>query len=114
LFGRRAEPIALQLMAERGLDIHRHIATSLNLQHVRAAQLVLTMTLAQRKAVETTYSFAKGKVYRLNEHDGVDVTDPYLQPRSVYEKSLEQIERGIANWLHAMQPHAELQRRLVT
>jgi protein-tyrosine phosphatase len=102
LTGRRADPMAVELMAEREIDLGGHVATDLNLQHVRSAELVLTMTQAQRQAIESSYQFAKGKVYRLGEHDQEDVMDPFRQRRAAFEKCLAQIERGIDRWFGIM------------
>ncbi|RDK00797.1 low molecular weight protein-tyrosine-phosphatase [Paraburkholderia lacunae] len=100
--GRGADPIAIELMAEREIDIGGHIAVDLNLHHMRSAQLVLSMTQAQRRQIETDYPFAKGKVYRLGEHQGIDVLDPYRKGRAAFEMALAQIELGVAHWLDAM------------
>ncbi|MGF6992992.1 low molecular weight protein-tyrosine-phosphatase [Paraburkholderia sp. GAS32] len=104
LVGRQADPLAIELMAEREIDISGHVASALSLQDVRAAQLVLTMTLEQRRRIEANYSFVKGKVYRLGEHEGLDVLDPYRRGRAAFEMSLVQIERSLSRWLEAMIP----------
>lgn len=102
LVGRRADPIAVALMAERGIDIASHLAANLSLLHIRSAELVLSMTQEQRRRIETNYPFAKGKVYRLGEHEGTDVLDPYRKGRAAFEMAMTQIERGVAHWLDAM------------
>ena len=102
VIGRGADPFAVELMAEREIDIKGHIAVDLNLLHMRSAELVLSMTQEQRKRIETNYPFAKGKVYRLGDHEGIDVLDPYRKGRAAFETALAQIERGVAHWLDAM------------
>ncbi|VVD32647.1 low molecular weight protein-tyrosine-phosphatase [Paraburkholderia dioscoreae] len=102
LVGRSADPVAIELMAERDIDIGSHIAADLSLFHVRSADLVLSMTQEQRKGIETNYPFAKGKVYRLGEREGIDVLDPYRKGRAVFEIAVAQIERGVAHWSDAM------------
>ncbi|HTI18902.1 MAG TPA: low molecular weight protein-tyrosine-phosphatase [Trinickia sp.] len=101
--GHGADPMAIQLMAERGIDIKDHIAVTLNLEHLRMADLVLTMTRAQRKAIESRYPFAKGKVYCIGEYDGIDVADPHRCGRGAFELSLSQIDRCLTGWLGALQ-----------
>ena len=98
LIGQRADPLAIELMAERNLDISRHVAISLNLQHVRDAQLVLTMTRAQADAIKRKYPFANGRVYRLGERQGRDIPDPYGQPRCAFELALSEIELSVKWW----------------
>jgi len=100
--GRAADPMAVKLMAEREIDIGGHIAVDLTVHHLRSAQLVLSMTQAQRRQIETTFPFATGKVYRLGERDGIDVLDPYRRERAAFETALAQIERGVSYWLDAM------------
>lgn len=102
LVGRNPDPVAIALMAEREIDISGHTAVSLNLQHMRWARLVLAMTTAQRRTIETVYPFSKGKVYRIAEYEGVDVVDPYRKERAVFEMTLTQIEQGLERWLDAM------------
>lgn len=102
LVGKPADPIAVELMSERSIDIKRHIAMSLSLDNVRKAQLILTMTLDQKATIERRYRFARGRVYRLAEHEGLDVIDPYRLDREAFKISLAQIERGTERWVEAI------------
>ena len=97
--GRPVDPATEKLMREKGYELAGHVATLLTLRHARTAHLILTMTADQRSRIERTYPFARGKVYRLGEHDDFDVTDPYRRSRETYLESLEQIEVGIDNWI---------------
>ncbi|NPT40339.1 low molecular weight phosphotyrosine protein phosphatase [Paraburkholderia sp. 1N] len=102
LVGRGPDPMAIELMAERGIDIGGHVAVDLNLQQMRSAQLVLAMTQEQRRRIETSYPFAKGKVYRIGEYERTDIADPYRKGRAAFEMALAQIELGLVGWLDAM------------
>lgn len=102
LVGRGADPMAIELMAERDIDIGAHVAVDLNLRQIRSAQLVLAMTQEQRRRIETSYPFSKGKVYRIGEYEGTDITDPYRKGRAAFEMTLAQIEQGLVGWLDAM------------
>jgi protein-tyrosine phosphatase len=102
LAGHCADPIAVELMAEREIDIGGHVAAALNLEQVCSAQLVLTMSYRQRRWIEKKYPFAKGKVYRLGEHDDIDIDDPYCKGRAAFETALMQIDKGLARWLDAL------------
>ncbi|RQZ41932.1 low molecular weight protein-tyrosine-phosphatase [Burkholderia sp. Bp9099] len=99
LSGRPADSTAVELMAERGIDISGHIASPVNLQYVRDAGLVLAMTMEQKRRLEEGYAFAKGKVFRLGESNGEDVIDPYRQDRAVFEASIAQIEHYVSSWI---------------
>lgn len=98
LAGRPADPAAIDLMTEMGLDLRGHTALSLHLQLVRDAGLVLTMTAAQTRHITTRYPFARGRVYRLLEQEGADVVDPYRQDRETFRAALGQIVRGVGLW----------------
>jgi protein-tyrosine phosphatase len=102
IVGGDAHPIAVELMSERGIDISGHVGAALDREQVCAAGLILVMTDAQRKTVERFYPFSKGKVYRVREHDALDVTDPYRKGRVEFETSLTQIEVGLRRWLGAI------------
>ena len=99
LHGHHADPVSIELMDERGIDLRGHTAMALNFEIVRDAQLVLTMTRAQLEHVEAMYPFARGRVYRLGELEGIDVVDPYRQDRATFDVSMAQIERGVSHWL---------------
>jgi len=99
LVGRAADPVAVQLMDDRGLDLRNHVATLLTPAHLRSADLVLTMTLAQRELIETNYPYARGKTYRLGDHDDLDVVDPYQRGPFIFELAMTQIEQGVSRWL---------------
>lgn len=102
LAGRCADPMAIDLMAERGIDIGGHIAVDLNIEQVRSAELVLVMTSEQRRRIEEIYPFAKGKVYRIGEYGRFDVTDPYRKGRPAFDLALTQIDNGLEYWLDAI------------
>ncbi len=102
LAGRQADPIAVDLLAERGIDISEHSAVTLNLEYVRTAQIVFAMTKQQRRTIETIYPFSRGKVYCLGEHEEADIADPYRKERAAFEACLGEIERGIDRWLNVM------------
>lgn len=98
LVGRHADPLAIQLAQERGMDISQHIAGALSEEHVRAADVVLTMTASQRDQILSHSPSARGKVFRLGEHEQLDIVDPYQRHRVVFELAFVQIEHCIAKW----------------
>jgi len=99
LTGRGADPVAIQLMGDRGLDISAHVSTPLTPSHVRNANLVLTMTRAQAELIQTNYPYVRGKTYRLGDHDNIDVVDPYQRGLFIFELAVAQIEQGVSRWL---------------
>lgn len=96
--GHPADPIARELMQERGVSIDAHRARQINRDLCQRADLILVMDTHQRRAVEQLYPFTSGKVFRLCEHDKCDVPDPYQAGRSAFQTSLALIEGGATQW----------------
>ena len=95
LVGQGADPIALDLMTARGLDLSKHRARQLTPEMIRSADLVLTMERGQQRAVSGMDSSARGRVHRIGRIGGFDVPDPYRRGRTAFEEARALIERGI-------------------
>ncbi|WP_408182337.1 low molecular weight protein-tyrosine-phosphatase [Paraburkholderia sp. RL17-381-BIF-C] len=102
LVGRHADPMAIQVAREHGMDISGHVATALNHKHVLGAELILSMTQTQQALIVATYPFARGKVFRIGAYDRVDIVDPYQRHRAAFELAFAQIEQGVSNWRDAI------------
>jgi protein-tyrosine phosphatase len=98
LVGRPADPTAVALMAERGIDLSAHRARQLTPSLVDGADLVLVMEQRQIAAVEAIAPEARGRVHLLGRFGGFDVPDPYREPREAFEAALALIERGLADY----------------
>ena len=98
LVGHAADPHAIDLMAERGLDISGHRARQLTPDMVAGSDLVLVMESGQKRSIDSVEPAARGKVYRLCEWSDRDVPDPYRQPREAFEASLALIDEGVGMW----------------
>ncbi len=95
LVGRPAEPLAQDLMRERGLDLSAHRARQLTLEMVYASDLVLAMDARLKRVVEQLVPGAVGRVHRIGRWGDFDVPDPFGQPRPAFERALALIERGL-------------------
>jgi protein-tyrosine phosphatase len=95
LVGRPADPLALELLAARGLDLSAHRARQLTPEMVAEADLVIVMEAAHQQELERLSRAARGRVHRLGRFGGFDVEDPYRAPREAFERALAQIERGL-------------------
>jgi len=95
LVGRPAEPLAVALLAERGLDLSAHRARQLTPELVAEADLVVVMEAEQQAVIEGLSRAARGRVHRLGRFGGFDVDDPFHRPRKAFERALLQIERGL-------------------
>ena len=95
LVGKPADPIAVELMAERGIDLGAHRARQLTADLAREFELILTMEQGHVGAVEQIAPAARGKVFRLGKWSNFEIPDPYRLPRAEFERALELIDRGV-------------------
>jgi protein-tyrosine phosphatase len=93
--GYPADPLAVQVMQEQGIDIRAHRAQSLAGWMVQDAELILTMDSTQKRLVEQQYAAAKGKVFRLGEFGKYDIADPYRQDLNVFRHAYDLISQGV-------------------
>lgn len=99
--GRPASENAVEVMAERGIDIGDHIAHSLTAEDLAEADLVLVMGQEHAQVLRTTWPQYAWKVWRLGEMSGrrKDVVDPYLEPIEQYRACAavlaDYIDRGL-------------------
>ncbi|MGF6899926.1 protein-tyrosine phosphatase [Paraburkholderia sp. GAS348] len=106
LIGYGADPVAVSLMSERGLDIRSHRARQLVTWMPATADLVLVMDRLQRQQLEHRFASIYGRVYRLGDMSGAprhsdagfDIPDPYRKGRAAFEESLRLIEAGVEGW----------------
>lgn len=105
LVGHRADPVAVDLLRERGLDIGAHRARQLLSWMPVASDLVFVMDSVQRRYLEHRFPLLRGRVYRLGDvpatsrsNTGFDIPDPYLKGRESFIKSLRLIEAGVKGW----------------
>jgi protein-tyrosine phosphatase len=93
--GHPADPIAQQLMAERGLDLSGHRSRQLTPDLIRSFELILVMEAEQIRAVEGMLPGARGRVHRIGRWGNFDVPDPYRRDRGAFERALALILRGL-------------------
>lgn len=98
LIGKPADPLAVQLMAEQGVDIAAHRAQQISPAMVAQADLILVMDLEQKRHVETQYLGARGKVFRLGEAAKEDIPDPYREGIERFRIVQRMIEEGAESW----------------
>ncbi len=82
-------------MATRGLDIAAHRSRQLLPEFAKAADVILTMTAAHKRAVAGMVPEAAGKVHTLAEYAGEagDVADPFGGSAELYEACAAEMER---------------------
>ncbi|MBF6992468.1 MULTISPECIES: low molecular weight protein-tyrosine-phosphatase [Cupriavidus] len=99
LAGQAADPKAVDLMSQQGVDISGHRAQQLSYAMIRRADLILVMDGAQRQEIQRLHPATTGRVFRLGELGKFDVPDPYRQPRPAFENALQLIRRGVESWV---------------
>ncbi|KTT27312.1 low molecular weight protein-tyrosine-phosphatase [Pseudacidovorax intermedius] len=98
LIGHAADPMAQTLMTERGIDIGQHRARQVSRALCQDNDLILTMDDGQKRFLEQTYPFVRGKVYRIGEAAKLNVPDPYKLSRDAFENALQLIDAGVQHW----------------
>jgi len=101
LEGRSADPLAVELLAGRGIDISAHRARQLTPELLAAFDLVLVMEAGQQAEIERLSPSSRGRVHRIGRFGNFDVPDPYRQPRPAFEGALALIERGLDDFARA-------------
>jgi protein-tyrosine phosphatase len=95
LIGSPADPAAVQLMEEEGIDIREHRGQMISARLVQEADLILVMEQDQKRYIEAHYAGSRGKVFRLCEADGLDVADPYREGMDSFRKAHRLIVAGV-------------------
>jgi len=98
LIGKGADPHAVALMAEQGVDISAHIARQISQTMVTEADVIFVMDLEQKRHIENQYRGARGKVFRLGEAARVDVPDPYREGIDSFRQARSLIDDGVRAW----------------
>jgi protein-tyrosine phosphatase len=99
LVGKPADPAAVALMRERGLDLRDHRAAQVTRPMCLHMDLVLVMEREQRERLQRLYPEMCGRVFRVAEAAGIDVPDPYRQPIEAFRGALALIEQGVGSWV---------------
>jgi protein-tyrosine phosphatase len=105
LVGHPADPTAVALMAEKGIDISAHRARQVTPELLAAHDLVLVMEKGHEDEVYRIAPHSRGKVHRIGKFGNFDVPDPYRRERAAFEDALALIERGIGEFQKAIWPN---------
>lgn len=94
-WGQPASVQAQTVMRQAGLSVDKHRSQQLKIEQLAAADLVLTMTTAHKRAVLGMAKGMTGKIYTLAEFAGEsgDVQDPFGGSVAEYRACTGQMER---------------------
>ncbi len=88
-------PLAVEVMAERGIDISSHRSHRLTQKEIEDADLVVVMTQGQKEVLSLEFPEERNKIYLLSELAGqnYDIEDPYgSDSLELYQQCADQIE----------------------
>ncbi|SFU24820.1 low molecular weight protein-tyrosine-phosphatase [Paraburkholderia aspalathi] len=97
--GAFADPMAQELMLERGMNISSHRATRVIPPSIAGSDLILVMDLEQKSTIEREHPIARGKVFRLGEFGKFEIFDPFRLGREEFVKCLNLIDQGVDAWV---------------
>ncbi|CAB3810319.1 low molecular weight phosphotyrosine protein phosphatase [Paraburkholderia fynbosensis] len=109
--GQPPEAEAIAAMSEIGIDIRTHRATQLTRQLADDAELILTMTSAQTRSLESLYPPMRGRIFSIRGFDDVDIDDPIGLPLSRFRQCRDVLTRGIDYWVRRLGNLNDLQDR---
>jgi protein-tyrosine-phosphatase len=86
---------SIQLMAERGIDIRKHVARTVNEQMVAEADLVLCMELGHAEALKIEFPRHRDRIFLLSEmvSKRYSIPDPYGGPLKNYQEMVAEVTR---------------------
>lgn len=99
LVGHPADATAIELMADRAIDISAHRAQQINQLLCQKADLILVMDQDQRKFIEHYFPLARGKVFRLLDGANGNIPDPYRKGEDAFRTALSMIDDGVRIWV---------------
>jgi tRNA threonylcarbamoyl adenosine modification protein (Sua5/YciO/YrdC/YwlC family) len=92
--GGRPTTEAVDVMAERGLDLSGHVSQPVTERLVRQADLILAMTRSHREAIAVQWPAAASRT-RVLCRNGTDVADPIGGSRELYARCADQIDEQL-------------------
>lgn len=108
LEGMEASRWAMEVMKEKGFDISHHRARNVSERDIEEADLILTMSLSQKKELLDRFPFADGKAFLLTE---VVFPEASKEIRE-YETALERLQEEKRRLLNERRAELEaLQKR---
>ncbi len=100
LVGEPADPLAREVMADRGHDIESHRARQVTGELILRYDLVLTMDSFHDDWLHSRYPQLRGRVFRLRHWcEDKTVEDPYRLPKAAFEAAYADIAEGVAHWV---------------
>lgn len=97
--GEPAAPEAITVLDEIGIDIRAHRAAQLTRELANDAELILTMTAAQKRSLQSLYPLMRGRIFLFRSFDGMDIDDPVGLPVPVFRECRDRLIAGVDHWV---------------
>lgn len=94
-------PKALQLLAERGIDLGRFRSRQVTPAMALAADLILVMDAEQKKCCEALVPSARGRIYLLGcwlPPGKREIADPFRKDPEAFTHAFDLIQQSISTW----------------
>lgn len=96
--GHSADAKAIHCMDQLNIDMRPHIARQITAEMIKKSDLILVMSNNQKKHLEQTWSFSKGKVFRLGHWQNQNVPDPYQHDQAFFDETCRNIQKYVSDW----------------
>ncbi|TBW58078.1 low molecular weight phosphotyrosine protein phosphatase [Marinobacter halodurans] len=100
--GRPADPNALRVMQNNGLDGGSHRSQRVAWKMIAWAELILVMEDFQKQYIESEFPEARGKVFLIGHWRRVQVPDPYRGNYSLFEASYQLLSQCSSDWVQRL------------
>jgi protein-tyrosine phosphatase len=99
--GSPASAHAVEAMAELGIDLSGHRSRPLQAEQLKEAEMVVTMTAAQRLELIQDFPEVGNRVFLIKSFGTskvpADITDPFGGSIQAYRKTRDEIDRALAD-----------------
>lgn len=99
LVGHPADPTAVEIMAEHGIDASAHRARQVDAQMLADTDLVLAMDNTHVRWLHANFPMSRGRVHLIGRWRDREVADPYRLPRAAFEQAWADTVATIEDWL---------------
>ena len=99
LIGKPADPMSVDLMQQKGLNLEHHRAQQINRVLISSSDLILTMEKKHINAIQAQFPESRGKIHLIGKWDNnQEIPDPYKKSQNAFLLALSLIEAGLKNW----------------
>lgn len=99
LIGHPADRLAVEIALGFGFDLSGHRGRQATPPMLLASDLVLVMTREHAEWVHARVPPMRGRVQLLGRWRGIEIADPYQQPRTAFETAFVEIDDCVADWV---------------